>query len=174
MARGNFSEMGPAATAKPPQRLGRLKKEAAGSKARSLPSARPAKTAPGFAYFHGYSEMLLAVEAGVPLEAIANFVSSSGVELKDIHDIVIPARTLKHRRSRNEPLSRDESDKLARLMRIFNQSLSVFGDVEKARNWLYKPKKRFEDQTPLRMLRTELGGRMVEEMLGQIDDGMFA
>lgn len=117
---------------------------------------------------------LESVEAGVPVDTMTSFVSASGMELKDIYDIVIPARTLKHRRSRKESLSRDESDKLARLVRVFDQSVTVFGDVEQARQWLNKSKKRFDDRTPLQMLRTDLGGRMVEEMLGQIDEGMFA
>jgi putative toxin-antitoxin system antitoxin component (TIGR02293 family) len=117
---------------------------------------------------------LESVEAGIPLDTMTNFVSASGVELKDIYDIVIPARTLKHRRSRREALSTDESDKLARLVRIFDHAVTVFGDRDHARNWLVSPKKRFDQRTPLQMLRTDLGGRMVEEMLGQIDEGMFA
>ena len=114
------------------------------------------------------------VEAGVPVETMTSFVSASGIELKDIYDIVIPARTLKHRRSRKQALSPDESDKLARLVRVFDQAVSVFGAVEQARSWLHKPKKRFDQRTPLQMLRTDFGGRMVEEMLAQIDEGMFA
>jgi putative toxin-antitoxin system antitoxin component (TIGR02293 family) len=117
---------------------------------------------------------LESVEAGVPVETMTTFVAMSGVELKDLYDIVIPARTLKHRRSRKQALSPDESDKLARLIRVFDQAVTVLGDRERARNWLNKPKKRFEERTPLQMLRTEVGGRMVEEMLGQIDEGMFA
>lgn len=114
------------------------------------------------------------VEAGLPVETMNSFVSASGVKFQDIYDIVIPARTLKHRRSRKQPLSSDESDKLARLVRVFEQAVAVFGDPEHARNWLNGPKQRFDRRTPLSMLRTDLGGRMVEEMLGQIDAGMFA
>lgn len=110
----------------------------------------------------------------MPVETMTSFVSASGVQLKDIYDIVIPARTLKHRRSRRESLSREESDKLARLVRVFDQAVAVFGDVEQARRWLNKPRKRFDGRTPLQMLPTDVGGRMVEGMLGQIDEGMFA
>ncbi|HEX4577801.1 MAG TPA: antitoxin Xre/MbcA/ParS toxin-binding domain-containing protein [Edaphobacter sp.] len=114
------------------------------------------------------------VESGVPLTTMSTFAESSGLPLKDLYEVVIPARTLKHRRARREPLSRDESDKLARLVRVFDHAVSVFGNPERARAWLDKPKKRFDNRTPLTMLRTEIGGRMVEEMLGQIDEGMFA
>ena len=72
---------------------------------------------------------LESVEAGVPVETITNFVLASGFELKDIYVVVIPARTLKHRRSRKQPLSADESGRLARFMRVFDQLVSVFRDV---------------------------------------------
>jgi putative toxin-antitoxin system antitoxin component (TIGR02293 family) len=114
------------------------------------------------------------VEGGVPIATLSDFAASSGIPLKDLYDVVIPARTLKHRRARREPLTRDESDKLARLVRIFDHTVRVFGDAERARAWLNKPKRRFDGRSALEMLRTEIGGRAVEEMLGQIEHGMFA
>jgi putative toxin-antitoxin system antitoxin component (TIGR02293 family) len=117
---------------------------------------------------------LQAVESGVPVATMSDFVSASGVPLKDLYDIVIPARTLKHRRARRESLSPDESDKLARLVRIFDHAVRVFGDTDRARTWLQQPKRRFDNRTPLAMLRTDVGARLVEEVLGQIEYGMFA
>jgi putative toxin-antitoxin system antitoxin component (TIGR02293 family) len=117
---------------------------------------------------------LQAVESGVPVATMSDFVSASGIPLKDLYDVVIPARTLKHRRARRESLSLDESDKLARLVRIFDHAVRVFGETGRARGWLQQPKKRFENRTPLQMLRTDVGGRLVEEFLVQIDEGMFA
>lgn len=117
---------------------------------------------------------LARVESGVPVSTMTDFVASSGIPLKDIYSIVIPARTLKHRRARREPLSRDESDKLARLVRVFDQAVRVFADIDLARTWLNKPKKRFDGRAPLEMLQTDTGTRLVEEFLVQIDYGMFA
>ena len=114
------------------------------------------------------------IEAGLPLTEMSRFVATSGVELKDIYETVIPARTLKHRRARREPLSVDESDKLARLVRVWTQSVAVLGDAPRATAWLHAPKRRFDGRTPMQMLRTEVGGRMVEEMLGQVESGFFA
>jgi putative toxin-antitoxin system antitoxin component (TIGR02293 family) len=117
---------------------------------------------------------LATVEIGIPLDALNAFVADSGLQFKDIYEVVIPARTLKHRKARQEPLNLDESDKFARLVRVYEQALKVFADKEKALHWLNKPKHRFAERTPIQMLRTELGGRMVENMLGQIDYGFFA
>ena len=117
---------------------------------------------------------LEAIESGVPVDTLTRFSAASGIPLKDLYNVVIPARTLKHRRERREPLSLDESDKLARLVRVFDHTVKVFGDPDRARDWLNKPKKRFGGRTPIEMLRTEVGARMVEELLVQIDYGMFA
>lgn len=114
------------------------------------------------------------VEAGVPAATMANFVAASGMQWKDIYDVVIPARTLKHRKSRREPLTPDESDKLVRLVRVYDQAVRVLGGQKKALHWLNEPKKRFDGRTPMQMLRTDLGSRMVEEMIGQIEHGIFA
>ncbi len=114
------------------------------------------------------------IEAGLPIEALTSFLQSSGLAAKDIYDIVIPARTLKHRRARAENLSQDESDKLARLFRIYRQAVKVFGNETKAHWWLREPHLDLQKRTPFQYIRTELGARLVEELLIQIDEGMFA
>jgi putative toxin-antitoxin system antitoxin component (TIGR02293 family) len=140
----------------------------------NVPMATPAKSLPTTPLLAALHLNLETVESGVPLSTLTGFAESSGLPLKDLYDIVIPARTLKHRRARREPLSRDESDKLARLVRTFDLAVRVFAGAARARIWLEEPKKRFAGRTPLDMLRTEVGGRQVEEFLIQIDEGMFA
>jgi putative toxin-antitoxin system antitoxin component (TIGR02293 family) len=115
-----------------------------------------------------------AIERGVPLSALEGFAEYSGIGLKELLEVVIPPRTLKHRRERKEPLSLDESDRLGRVARLYDLAVKVFGNPEKARGWLSKRKVRFDERTPLAMMRTETGGRQVEEWLIQIDEGMFA
>jgi putative toxin-antitoxin system antitoxin component (TIGR02293 family) len=68
----------------------------------------------------------------------------------------------------------EESDRAVRLARITALAEEVFGSEEKAFRWLRKPKRRFGSRTPLEMLGTEAGARLVEEMLYQIDEGMAA
>jgi putative toxin-antitoxin system antitoxin component (TIGR02293 family) len=114
------------------------------------------------------------IEEGIPLDELSAFVSESGLGWPAVYETVIPSRTLKHRKTRSETLSLDESDRFARLVRLVQFAVNVFGEKERALRWLAKPKHRFAERTPIQMLRTEAGGRLVEEMLGQIDEGMFA
>jgi putative toxin-antitoxin system antitoxin component (TIGR02293 family) len=115
-----------------------------------------------------------AVEQRFPISAIEEFAAYSGFPAKEVQEIVIPARTLKHRRLRKEPLTVDESDRLARVARMYALAVRVFGNPEKALKWLSRPKHRFNERTPLAMMRTDQGARGVEEMLYQIDEGYFA
>ena len=114
------------------------------------------------------------IERGLPLSTLEEFSAYSGIAVKDLLEVVIPARTLKHRRQRQESLNLDESDRLARVARLYELAVKVFGDPEKTKRWLTKPKTKFEDRSPLTMMHTDLGGRQVEEMLYQIDEGFFA
>ena len=50
----------------------------------------------------------------------------------------------------------------------------VFGDSQRAWRWLRKPKRLFDGKTPIEMLATETGARMIEELIVQIDHGMAA
>ena len=113
------------------------------------------------------------VEGGLPTKVV-NHLIERGLTRKEVFDVIIPLRTWKHRKSRRQPLSKEESERAVRAARILARAQAVWGDQESALNWLRAPKKRFEGRSPLQMLSTETGGRLVEQMLVQIDEGMFA
>jgi uncharacterized protein (DUF2384 family) len=50
----------------------------------------------------------------------------------------------------------------------------VFGEPERAWRWLRDAKRQFHARTPLELLATEAGARVVEELLYRIDEGMAA
>ena len=113
------------------------------------------------------------VDARLPLTSIES-LSSHGMSDEEIYSFILPRRTLAHRKSRSEALTHDESDRAVRIARITSLAEEVFGEDAKAGRWLRKPKSRFDGRTPLEMLRTEAGARLVEEMLMQLDYGFAA
>ncbi|MBZ5629856.1 MAG: DUF2384 domain-containing protein [Acidobacteriia bacterium] len=113
------------------------------------------------------------VESGLPVSAVARLLQR-GLSRREVFRVIIPERTLKHRKSKRQPLSTQESERVVRTMRIMARANAVLGDDASALAWLRSPKNRFEGRAPIEMLATEPGGRLVEEMLIQIDEGMFA
>ena len=97
-----------------------------------------------------------------------------GVTDEEVYTLVVPRRTLTHRRARREALSRDESDRAVRLARVAALSEQVFGDADRAWRWLRASKRQFRGRSPLQLLATEAGARVVEELLYRVDDGMAA
>ncbi|MBI4756899.1 MAG: DUF2384 domain-containing protein [Betaproteobacteria bacterium] len=66
--------------------------------------------------------------------------------------LIIPPRTLSHRRARGEALTLEESDRLARVARIVALAAEVFGDAQTGLAWLRKPLARMGDQAPMAMI----------------------
>jgi putative toxin-antitoxin system antitoxin component (TIGR02293 family) len=96
-----------------------------------------------------------------------------GLERAEIDALVIPARTLQHRRSRRERLTVEESDRVLRIIRVLSQAEEVYGSRERALAWLRRPHPRLDGRAPISLLKTDTGSRIVEEMLIQIQEGMF-
>lgn len=113
------------------------------------------------------------VEDRLSTAAVAALIAH-GLTEGEVHALVIPRRTLSHRKRRRERLTREESDRAVRLARLLALAEDVFGEPDKALHWVRAPKRRFGGRTPLAMLATDAGARLVEEQLYQIDEGMLA
>ncbi len=113
------------------------------------------------------------VENGLPTESLM-VLRAHGLTFTEVAEIVISPRTLKHRKSRGENLSDEETDRVVRVGRTLALANDVFGNHEKALQWLRTPSDQIGGRTPLSLLRTDAGGRVVERRLWQIDEGFFA
>jgi putative toxin-antitoxin system antitoxin component (TIGR02293 family) len=118
------------------------------------------------------TEVLRIVEGQLAPGVIKRLVSL-GLQRSEIDATVIPLRTLQHRRSRREKLTVEESDRVLRVIRVLSLAESVYGSRERALAWLRNPHARLGGRAPLSLLNTDTGSRIVEELLGQIDEGMF-
>lgn len=113
------------------------------------------------------------VEKGLPPESLA-LLKLHGLTFTEVSEIVISPRTLKHRRARGENLSHEETDRLVRVARIVALADHIFGDHSKAMLWLRTEDDRIGGRRPLSMLQTDAGGRVIESLLWQIDEGVYS
>jgi putative toxin-antitoxin system antitoxin component (TIGR02293 family) len=86
----------------------------------------------------------------------------------------IPQRTLSRRLSQDSPLTSAESDRTVRMARVFADAVEMIGDQDKAVEWLRTPNRALGGERPLDRLDTDLGARMVEDVLGRIAYGVYS
>ena len=86
----------------------------------------------------------------------------------------ISQRTLARRRE-DGTVNKAELDRLATLHLVMRDAVGLFeGDQEKAQRWLKRPARALERQCPIDLLDTEAGIRMVRDLIGQLEHGVYA
>ena len=119
-------------------------------------------------------DMREVVRKGLPFAALETFVSTIGIPIAEVIEVLgVATRTLARRKDRRI-LTPAESDRLYRLARIACMAIQVLGSPEKAKQWLERPNRALGGDTPLSFLDTEIGARQVEAVLGRIAHGIFS
>lgn len=132
---------------------------------------------PGLSLYIGISPasdfaLAEAVENGLPTKNL-DLLRENGLTFTEMA-AVIPHRTLKHRKARGENLTPEETERAVRVASTIALANKVFGNPEKAMRWLRGKDDRLADRTPLSMLKTEAGGKVVASMLIGIAEGFFS
>ncbi len=101
---------------------------------------------------------------------VATCLQLPDTRLADI--IHIPKSTLT-RRKKEGRFTFEESERLYRIIRLFNLAAEIFETRQNASQWLNTPSNDFEGKTPLAYADTEIGAREVEAALDRIADGVI-
>ncbi|HUP01492.1 MAG TPA: antitoxin Xre/MbcA/ParS toxin-binding domain-containing protein [Gemmatimonadota bacterium] len=116
-------------------------------------------------------EYLQLVEKGLPPAAIERLQKAASLSEAEM-DEIIPRRTRNRQRLRAR-LSREQSDRIARAADIYVLAYEVFGDREKANGWMGDPNPALQGETPLSLLGTAMGAKLVEDVLLRIAHGVY-
>ena len=88
--------------------------------------------------------------------------------------IGVSIATLSRRRQSGQPLDPGRSDRLLRFARLFRLAVELHdGNEEAARDWLRKPARALDGETPLDRADTEAGAREVEKLIGRVEHGVY-
>ena len=128
------------------------------------------------------AEVLAIVERRLPA-AMVDTMLELGLEQEEIDLVVLPTRRAQPDRASKQPLTVSESDRLVRLLRVLSLAERVYGNRVRALRWLRRPNGRLGQpegndaesagRRPISLLTTDIGARIVEELLLQMDEGYF-
>lgn len=116
------------------------------------------------------AEMLEILNEGLPVAILAQMKQRGMLDESELRAF-IPMRTLARRKVK---LNAEESDLIARIARVDDFAIDVFGDTSRARKWLRTPNRALNGHVPFELLKTDYGARMVESILGRIAHGVFS
>jgi putative toxin-antitoxin system antitoxin component (TIGR02293 family) len=116
------------------------------------------------------------IRQGLPLSSFESVLSHTQVPASELSSLVaIHQRTLQRRAKKKEPqLDREESDRLARVARLYAFAGEVLGSDDAARTWMLARNRSLDNERPFDLLDTEGDAREVEDALGRIQHGIFA
>jgi len=121
------------------------------------------------------AELIQQVERGFSYKTLHALESNIGIPSPALAGMAgIPERTLARRKAAGK-FTPEESERLLRLSTVFELAVELFeGDNAAALRWLTAPRKALEGNTPLAYARTEVGAREVENLIGRLEEGVFA
>jgi len=123
---------------------------------------------------HSFAELDSLVSHGLPKHALKAIVDNIGInteERKQLLYRIVPEATYKRRRDK---LNAEESERTERLARIYATAQYVWNSEEEARLFLHTPHPLQQGRSPLDVSMTELGARLVEELLWRLYYGIAA
>ncbi len=85
----------------------------------------------------------------------------------------VTARTLQ-RRQTEKVLTKEESDRVVRLAKLYERSVKVLGDPDEAKAWLHHANITLGNKAPLEMMDTVIGEGRVHALLGRIEHGVYS
>ncbi len=72
------------------------------------------------------------------------------------------------------PLTKTQTERLLLLKQVALHGLAVFEDQGKFNRWLRRPLRLLQDQAPLQLLDTVTGFRLLDQLLGRMEYGIYS
>ena len=125
----------------------------------------------------GYiTEVRETIKGGLSARSAETIRRILGVTKQEAADLLgISPSTLARRKSKNQLLTPQESDRVYRLDKVWTATLRLFdNDADMARTWLKTPLETLEGETPLNFCDTEAGAQFINDLIGRLEHGVFS
>ena len=121
-------------------------------------------------------DLATAVVRGLPVRAVDGICMRVAPDDRSFRNRIVPKATLARRqRERGQRLSPEESDRVARLARLWAFAVDVWGSEAAARRFFGEPHPLLHGRVPRDIaIETEVGARAVEDILGRLMYGSAA
>lgn len=113
------------------------------------------------------------IHAGLPAAKVENLLRVSGWTKTDLFRWAHIPPANGHKRFRAGQFHDHESERIARLATLFDASLAMLRDPQRASDWLRAPNPRLGGAVPIEAAGTELGAAEVHDLIGRLRHGVY-
>lgn len=119
-------------------------------------------------------DFLLASDKGVPKLSIESLANVMDVPMKDMAVLLSLSYKTLTRKKKTDVFGNLVSSLSIEIANTIAKGLSIFEDPEKLNRWLHKENKALNLQKPFDLLNTPTGIKLVNQILGRIEDGIYS
>jgi putative toxin-antitoxin system antitoxin component (TIGR02293 family) len=122
-------------------------------------------------------QLIASIERGLPVAAVDRLAKAVAPADPEFKYRFVSRATLARRRQagRDARLTTEESDRVARIARLWAHACDVWKDEEAARAFLLRPHPMLEGRRPIdTAVATEIGADLVDQILGRLEYGSAA
>lgn len=118
--------------------------------------------------------MMRHIREGLPAESFVQAAEKLGVSQEMLATkLGLVARTLNRKRKAHETLSPHESERILRVVRVWNLARTLFRNEDAIAEWLLRPSASLDHAAPLDLLDTDIGTAEVEGLITGLAYGNF-
>ncbi|MBD1364240.1 DUF2384 domain-containing protein [Mucilaginibacter sp. ZT4R22] len=114
------------------------------------------------------------IRDGIPKLAIDTVLAKTSISRTQLSNILHISTRQLNRYEKNERLSPEQSNFLYEFTRIYTRGLDILGDAATIDAWLARPNMALGDVSPIELLDTGEGARMVNDLLSNIEYGFYS
>lgn len=119
-------------------------------------------------------DFLVASEKGIDKFAIENLANVMHIPMKDMAYLLNMSYKILVKKDDNYVFNNLVSSLSIEIANTIAKGLSIFEDPEKLNRWLHKSNKALNMQKPFDLLNTPTGIKLVNQILGRIEDGIYS
>jgi putative toxin-antitoxin system antitoxin component (TIGR02293 family) len=137
-----------------------------------------------FLYGNQWTEMALqnasgydiidTIRLGLPKAGVDAFLEKTSVDREKLSQVLHISTRQLNRYKPEQRLSPEQSNFLYEVTRIYTRALDILGDKATAEHWLAREQLALGNHTPLQLLDTTEGVRLVDDLLSQIEYGFYS
>ncbi len=118
-------------------------------------------------------EIIALAKKGLPKRSADVLAKGVGLTDREMARILNISERTFHRYRADTMLDTAATERLLQLVLLYKKGEDVFEDIDKFKRWVRHPHVLFGEKSPLDILDTTTGFRLVEDELGRIEYGVY-